>query len=528
MRPPRPLGDMSRRECLMLLLLLLAALGRLVVLDHPAYWEDEMVTVMNLLALPGGDHEFRPVDHRWFESQPRRDSWAAYHQALFENEDSPYLYFDLIRLWSHCFGLSEPALRSLSALLSLAGVALLALLAWRLLPDRAWLGATALGAAHPYLLELGRDARPYALTLLLAPLSLILLWRIARGGARGWHHAAWTATLAALLYTHYFNGYFVGAQLVVLLVVWRRSAAWGHGLATGLLFVPGLWVLYTKLTLIQGAERRIWIQARSEGSLGDWFHYALTVPKKLLVGSTFLPDRPCLQALVVAAGAAALLLVVWGARRLYGYSPRTAVSLALLTALPVAAVFVTDQLLDLYSIASPRYIIYVFIPLILLAATPADSRRRRRIQVVLATGVSIVLALGVVHYYRSPRLLMDWRTQAEEIAAAVGPAGLVVADNVRSGCCLAWYFPEPRRLACNPALDTLRRELAGRSGQRLAYQPRNFRPGSPTEPPATRLDPLVDEGLLRFERVTSPPNRYRSILYFRIQNGGLPDTHSHN
>ncbi|MBN2431497.1 MAG: glycosyltransferase family 39 protein [Acidobacteria bacterium] len=523
MSHPRPLRNMSRPEWLILLvLLLLAALGRMAALDHPAYWEDEMGTVMNLLALPGGDHEFRPVDHRWFESQPRRDTWAAYHQALFENEDSPYLYFDLIRLWSHCFGLSEPALRSLSALFSLAGVALLALLAWRLLPGRAWLVATALAAVHPYLLELGRDARPYALTLLLAPLSLVLLWRIGRGEAHRWHHATYVVALAALLYTHYFNAFFVGAQLATLLLAWKRSAAWGHGLAAALLFTPGLWVFYTKLTLIRGAERRIWIQAGADSSLGDWFQYALTVPKKMLVGSTFLSSHPLLPVLVVIAGAAALLLVVLGSRRLYHHSPRTALSLGLLVALPVTAVFVSDQVLDLYSIASPRYLIYVFIPLILLMAIPAEKRATRRLQAGLAVVVGLGLMVGLVYYFRSPRLLMDWRVQAEAIAAAVGPEGLVVADKAHSGGCLAWYFPEPRRLACNPDLSTIRRELAGRTGRLLAYLPLKFRPDSLTELPTTRLDPLVREGLLRIERVTSPPNRYRSIIYFRIQNGVRP------
>jgi uncharacterized membrane protein len=517
MNDQRRLSDMPRRElAIILFLLLLAAAGRFAALDQPAYWEDEMATVMNLLAIPADHHEFREVDHHWLVNQPRCPTWDAYHQALFENEDSPYLYFDLIRLWSGWFGLEEPALRSLSALLSLAGVGILALLAWRITPGKGWLAVTALGALHPYLLELGRDARPYALILLLAPLSLLLLWRIARGGARWWHHAAWTAVLAGLLYTHYFNAFFVAAQLLALLVVWRRPAAWLHGLVSAILFAPGLWLLYRKLTLIGGNERHIWIRAGESDGLVDWFAHALAVPKKLLVGSTYLPGRPTLQLLVVAVGLATLVLLILGTRSLFRRSSRTAFSLFLLVAAPLAAVFLADQLLDLYSIRSPRYMIYIFFPLFLLAASPASNRTVRRWQAGLAILVTSGLILGLVHYFQEPRLLMDWRVQAEEVAAAIGPGGLAVADTSRSACCLAWYFPAPRRLACNPDLATLRRELAGRSGGVLAYQPEYFWSAPSRDIPATRLDPLVQEGLLRAERFVCPPNRYRAIIYYRI------------
>jgi uncharacterized membrane protein len=529
MNDRRRLSDMPRRDlAILLLLLLLAAAVRLLVLDHPAYWEDEIITVTDLLVFPEENGEFRQVDRHWILSQPWQPTWAAYHQVLFETEDSPYLYFDLIRLWSRWFGLEEHAIRSLSALLSLAGVTVLALLAWRLIPGRGWLAVTALGALHPYLVELGRDARPYAPTLLLTPLSLLLLWRIARGGARWWHHAAWTAVLTALLYTHYFNAFFVGAQLLVLLVVWRRPAAWLHGLASAILFAPGLWILYSRLLLIRGDGRPIWIQAGESGGLMDWFGYALTLPKKLVAGSTFPYGQPHIPALVVVAGLAAAALLILGARSLYRRSSRTALSLGLLVAVPLAAVFLADQLLDLYSIRSPRYMIYVFFPLFLLAAAPAGERTLRRWQAGLAIVVTAGLVLGLVHYFREPRLLMDWRAQAHEIAAATGSEGLVVTDNPRSGFALAWYFPGPRRLAFDPDLATLRRELAGRSGGVLAYQPRHFRPDSLTELPPTRLDPLVREGLLRVERVTFPPNRYRFIIYFRIQNGAHPGTQDSN
>ena len=119
--------------------------------------------------------------------------------------DEPQLapgYFVAAYLWARGFGNDRARLRALSAAASIAALALLGALAWRLFQDRgSALAAMALAAVSPLQIRYAQEARAYALWS-----ALLLLTALALLGAR--QHASrmrWTLValaFATALYVH--------------------------------------------------------------------------------------------------------------------------------------------------------------------------------------------------------------------------------------------------------------------------------------------------------------------------------------
>ena len=147
-------------------------------------------------------------------------------------------YFTLLGWWQDWTGSSEFALRALSALFSIAGVAWTYALGKRLFHPGAGLAAAALMALNSFSIYYAQEARMYAMLVaiaggsmwlyvgLLRGLPAPLLPPIAMGGPRG---LRWLPVIAlglanALgLYTHVAYGLVILAQ-VILAAVWLGSA----------------------------------------------------------------------------------------------------------------------------------------------------------------------------------------------------------------------------------------------------------------------------------------------------------------
>jgi Predicted membrane protein len=198
----------------------LGAALRFATLDLQSYRYDEAVTVARIL-----------------------------HPSLFDtlstvpgSESTPPLYYLVAWLWSRPFGTGEVGLRSLSALAGTASIAVVYLGAVALpLPRRAGLIAAAMVAVSPVLIWFSQDARAYALVFLLTALSFLFFARALRSPGRG-TVAAWAVFSALAIATHYFAG-FVVAPEAVLLLLWtseRRRVAVGIGavLAAAALLLP--------------------------------------------------------------------------------------------------------------------------------------------------------------------------------------------------------------------------------------------------------------------------------------------------
>jgi uncharacterized membrane protein len=89
-------------------------------------------------------------------------------------------------------------------------------------PGRPWFArvTAVLTAASPYLLHYSQDVTTYSWTALWVTISMLLLmlaWRLDKA----WLWAAWSVSLAAALYSHYFSLFplLVEGLMVLLLAI---------------------------------------------------------------------------------------------------------------------------------------------------------------------------------------------------------------------------------------------------------------------------------------------------------------------
>jgi 4-amino-4-deoxy-L-arabinose transferase-like glycosyltransferase len=213
------------------LILLLAAAGRITHIDLESLWVDEGFSY-----------------------------WAIRHPDMFGlilRDVHPPLYFVLLRGWAEVAGITELALRYLSVLPGLLSVAAVYHVARELERARGGTAETVVPLLAALLLALAdmeiyiaQQVRMYTWHVLWAVLSMWAFTRWTRTGGRG-SLAAWVATSLLLLYTHYIGVCLVIAQgLYVLLFLsgGLRRVAVGALALIGLLFVPWLLVVVSGQT----------------------------------------------------------------------------------------------------------------------------------------------------------------------------------------------------------------------------------------------------------------------------------------
>jgi 4-amino-4-deoxy-L-arabinose transferase-like glycosyltransferase len=175
----------------------------------------------------------------------------------------PPLYYWLLRLWTTVFGISEFALRSLSALLGTLLVLVIYGLGTRLFNRTSGLTAVFIAAIAPFQVYYSQEARMYILVALEAALAaLIFWWFVSQEDARlpiagspapmpqdGLRLLPFSGLMLVLvwvagLYTHYAFPLMIGVlsalYLVWLLVSRRRGAVGRRALRWGLLLAISL------------------------------------------------------------------------------------------------------------------------------------------------------------------------------------------------------------------------------------------------------------------------------------------------
>ncbi len=191
----------------------------------------------------------------------------------------PPLFYLLLKPWLALAGDGPATMRLPSVLLGLlaAGIAALVVREASRLDGRpaAWdagpLVAFALVALHPWQVEQGRNARMYALGIVLSAASSWLLFRALRPGARGSSWVRYGLAVAALAYTHYYAVFTVAAQAVAALVAvppeGRRRATRGlvvAGMVAAGAFVPWVPVLSAQASQVRASY---WIPPLRPGDL---------------------------------------------------------------------------------------------------------------------------------------------------------------------------------------------------------------------------------------------------------------------
>ena len=462
------------------LVLVAGAALRFATLDAQSLWYDEAVT-----------------------AELVRMDLDAMLRAIPDSESTPPLYYALAWLWAQACGTGEVGLRSLSALLGTATIAVAWALGRRLGGTRAGLGAAALVAFNPMLIWFHQEARAYALLALLAALSVPLWLRAleddgfvlrssnppdvsadppAEPPTSGRRYPrpvfAWGAVAALALATHYYAIFLVGPQALWLALRapgWReRAAALALPVAAGLALAP--------LALGQRAnDRAAFI---GDSSLATRL---AQLPKQFLVGYD-APLEPLLIALTALAwliglgGLAALLM----RRPLAQVTSRARNETALLAglvgaalALPVLAAIGGEDHLITRNVVGALPLVCALVATGL--ATGAQARPRAAIAVLgVACAAGAAVVVGVA---RDPELQRDdWRAAVR----ALGPIGeprLIVATPGSALTPLRYYLPGLRR-AAPPAFTTAEIDYIALPVRLPGERPRPPRPRRPVAPAA--------------------------------------------
>src|SRR5581483_2307570 len=146
-----------------------------------------------------------------------RGSFPQMLHAVARQESTPPVYYALAWVSAHVFGFGEFAVRAPSALAGTAMVGLAYPAALEFL-GRRWpaVAVAALTAVSPILVWYSQEARSYALYACLCSASLLLFARALAAPTRS-NTWSWAAVSALAVATHYFAGFLVAAEIVLLL-----------------------------------------------------------------------------------------------------------------------------------------------------------------------------------------------------------------------------------------------------------------------------------------------------------------------
>lgn len=412
--PPRPATPWFSWGAASLVLLIAAGTAlRLYQLDGFSLWEDELFSVAT--ASQSGPWYGPLVTGKNMEQLQLADSFWTWKFA----DPHPPLYELLLALWIKLFGLSDFAIRSLSAVLGVGAM----LSVFALPRSVGWLARavyTLLMASAGMLLVYSQDARNYMLGAFLSAWMLVLLIRqhghdpaSLRAGRPG---VLLLVAASLLCLTHYYGVLMAVAVAASAMRVVREPAALLRGaLRWAATFVPvGGYILlgWTGIaTKLDAAPQKglSWGMAfkrnvlallknvdPAAGSTQFWIFMLLALAA-LLIHRRLRIQRQPLQAAVgttVCVLAVFSLLLAMGTRRVEFFSP--------------------------------RYMIFMVPGCLLLVALCAQVRGWPRVLSLLLA--AFLVPAGLQDWLRSPRPQNggDWRGAAEQVARAYQPGDVVV------------------------------------------------------------------------------------------------------
>jgi mannosyltransferase len=169
------------------------------------------------------------VDEAFSANYARLDSGGLWH-VVSGHDPNMGLYYVLLHFWVRVFGSTEPALRSLSAVVGALAIPFAALLGRRLFGRTAGLVAGLLLALNPFFLQYEQIARSYALAVLLV-LASCYAFVLALGSPTRRRLLAYVLTSALAVYAHYFAALVLLAQAATLVAFAPRQVVRGRWLA---------------------------------------------------------------------------------------------------------------------------------------------------------------------------------------------------------------------------------------------------------------------------------------------------------
>ncbi|MBZ0287022.1 MAG: glycosyltransferase family 39 protein, partial [Anaerolineae bacterium] len=318
------------------------------------YWIVGLILIIGIAVLYV--HHFHTtymIDDEYLVYRFTRGTLAETIDYLANRDVHPPLWFSFFWFWRRIAGESDFAGRMQALLFSLMTLSVVYQL------GRRWFGAPRFGLFAMVLLGVSSlflwyslEIRPYALAMLLASLSMLAFQRWLT--LRTWRAAVWyAASLAALLYIHYFLLLFIVAQVIyfVLQRPSRQLLKQGVGVA---LLAFGLWLPWfpsflTQFQRIRSVELAAGLARGAAGS-------SATTEPTSLDSILRLAQLATNGQIVLYAGLLALALI-------YGWRRRDfRLALAWGLGVPVIA-FLLNFFVAVYS---PRYVVNFMVGLALL------------------------------------------------------------------------------------------------------------------------------------------------------------------
>lgn len=329
----------------------------------------------------------------------------------------PPLYYAFLHVWMQVFGDGDTAVRALSGLFGVISLPLVWLAGCRLAGRRVGWIALVLVAASPYAIRYSSEARMYSLVMVLVLVGWLCLDVVLDDGPtdrrvrRGLAYAGVVLSSGALLLTHYWSMWLLGAVILVLgFAAWRAPdrrrrllAAAAAVAGGGLLFLPWLPIFLDQLqhtgTPWAGPVRPTTFVSVTVADFGT--------------GAGRLRDGEVLGVWLVVLGLLGLFARTLDRRRLeldLGTVPPAqyeVLTVVVAAALAVAASWVADAAYQ------TRYAAGLFTLVVLVAAVGA-SRFTGRAALAAVVGGYAVLGLGVGAFNAT----VD-RTQVQQFATAI-------------------------------------------------------------------------------------------------------------
>jgi hypothetical protein len=161
-----------------------------------------------------------------------------------KHDGHPPLYYLLLHYWMEVFGEGDVAVRSLSAVFSIAALPLIWIAARRYGGPVVATAGLLLFATSPFAVRYGTEARMYALVMLLVVTGWLLVHDALERPAT-WRLVAIAVLSGLLALSHYWGLYLMAATALLLLWVWRRGRDAALRVvvamtAGGILFLPWL------------------------------------------------------------------------------------------------------------------------------------------------------------------------------------------------------------------------------------------------------------------------------------------------
>jgi hypothetical protein len=431
---------MTKRETILFIFVFaLGAFLRFSNLTHTSLWMDEIWSI-EIASGRGHQHDQLPnatIRQDQIDLTTLNGAPAWWHVWSADSDFTyPPLYPLILRLWMNCFGNSAAAVRSLSAVFSLATVFVFFDLLRLFHGTRIALTGAAIIALAGAQIDAAQEARCYALLVLLAVACADLLARIELRGPSCRRSIFFGFLLLSALFTHYLMlGVVVAFALYALIRLRgaaRRSALivmvgavllfaiiWGHAMLWQSRHLPGPTPSFLRETF---PDRHLELTARRIIGLPGEYLLGESVADKIFAQQTPIDEllTICLLALAVLT-----LIIPWARLRrrpdLILWMLWIAGTIGLVATADLARETTMTGYIRYTILASPA--IYAVI-----AAWNWPNRELFRHGIARAV-ITGLLILAVYRRHDPPQSKEDWRNAAVQFNTAAQNDDLVVFYN---------------------------------------------------------------------------------------------------